>query len=122
MINLITKASSIRPMISIGTTVAGMSVLASMLLLELSFVSFDLFLRVRVVALSLLLFVDSSAAIDVVVVDIVLVSFLILLVTSSLLSLYVAGIIELVLLSFVEFSVVAFVVVDGGFMIWAAML
>lgn len=117
MINLITKASSIRPMISIGTTVAGMSVLASMLLLELSFVSFDLFLRVRVVALSLLLFVDSSAAIDVVVVDIVLVSFLILLATSSLLSLYVAGIIELVLLSFVEFSVVAFVVVDGGFMI-----
>ena len=74
MINLITKASSIRPMISIGTTVAGMSVLASiLLLLELSSLSFDLFPRVRVVGLSLLLFDD------VVVVNIVLVSFLIIL-------------------------------------------
>ena len=118
MTNLNTKASSIRPMISIGTTVAGMSVLASMLLLELFFVSFGIFLRVGVVALSLLLFVDSSAAIGVVVVvvDIVLVSFLILPAESSLLSSTVAGIVELVWLLFVQFSVVVFVVVDAVIM------
>ena len=89
-------------MIRIGTTVAGISVLALLVFLPSTSVAFVAFvLRVSVVALSLLIFAD--AVFDVTV-DIVLVSVVLGLVVSSL-SPTVVGISLLVLLLFTKSSV-----------------
>ena len=90
-------------MIRIGTTVAGISVLALLVFLPSTSVAFVAFVlsRVSVVALSLLIFAD--AVFDVTV-DIVLVSVVLGLVVSSLFP-TVVGISLLVLLLFTKSSV-----------------
>ena len=118
-------------MISIGTTVAGTSVLALLLVfVDLSSVTFDLRRRVvgttvagtsvlallfpyvesvdlmvRVVELSLLIFVGSSADFGDIVVNIVLISFLMVPLVSSLSPIVARISLLLVLLPFVECSV-----------------
>lgn len=94
----------------VGTTVAGTSVLA-LLLPYVESVAFDL--KVRVVELSLLIFVGSSADFGDIVVNIVLISFLMVPLVSSLSPIVARISLLLVLLPFVECSV-PFLIVDAS--------